>query len=497
MGLSEECDDVKAYLISALLNQPKSEALRKLKAKKCSTKAEVETTKEGLEEKKKLTPASSPAVGRTTSDGFKIVSESDLLQDDSDISDAFESADSDCEDDVDERIPSCSNEQYTDDGFKIVSSLPEDDLDVSDAFCEEASDEEQDNELFAKLESSSKQAAAGKSDNTGKKNIINTGTVDKSSSNLSNGFSISGVSLPKSHNNSSNGLNISGKKRKRGSKKRKQSDPGNINAPIITPARNKKKKEVQNLSAEDIEIIKSRYAPHVHKMVEKLGLNWADLESKKMREKRELSKLPQPAPIPNCQVYLKKCPGTNKVLTVYDYSEKRKSIPSLSEEKPLKKKKSKSDKPSEISGKEKNESMTPEEEAKLKQRREMKKEHLEELRSIKRRLNSQVVNKVLDPATRTQNMLAKIEKLGGSKVKKPMVNYKTYMVQKVSEKLAEEEKRQNLRDVGMRDLVKKKRRARKKRDANDVPGWGSLGGRFSREGVRVVRKGEKVTVDRT
>jgi hypothetical protein len=43
--------------------------------------------------------------------------------------------------------------------------------------------------------------------------------------------------------------------------------------------------------------------------------------------------------------------------------------------------------------------------------------------------------------------------------------------------------------------VKKKRRVRRKRDANDVPGGGSLGGRFNKEGVRVIGRKDKASLD--
>lgn len=62
-----------------------------------------------------------------TDDGFKIVSF--IPDDDSDISDAFESC-SDYENDIDEQ----DTRKETEDGFKIVTEIPPDDSDISDAF---------------------------------------------------------------------------------------------------------------------------------------------------------------------------------------------------------------------------------------------------------------------------------------------------------------------------------------------------------------------------
>lgn len=65
-----------------------------------------------------------------TDDGFKIVSS--IPEDDSDISDAFESC-SEGENDIDEQDISSSRRE-TEDGFKIMTAVPPDDSDVSDAF---------------------------------------------------------------------------------------------------------------------------------------------------------------------------------------------------------------------------------------------------------------------------------------------------------------------------------------------------------------------------
>lgn len=54
------------------------------------------------------------------------------------------------------------------------------------------------------------------------------------------------------------------------------------------------------------------------------GMSYENFERPKDREKRELARLPQPQQQANCSVYLKKDPGTGKVLTVYDYSKNRK-----------------------------------------------------------------------------------------------------------------------------------------------------------------------------
>lgn len=75
---------------------------------------------------------SSTADKGQTEDGFKIVSS--IPEDDSDISDAFESCSDYDEDDVKDNQDTTSSRRQTDDGFKIVSSIPEDDSDISDAF---------------------------------------------------------------------------------------------------------------------------------------------------------------------------------------------------------------------------------------------------------------------------------------------------------------------------------------------------------------------------
>lgn len=84
---------------------------------------------------------SDDSITKYTDDGFKVVSS--IPDDDSDVSDAFET-------DSDEELSDTTvlNEsksktnfvanncapKYTDDGFKVVSSIPDDDSDISDAF---------------------------------------------------------------------------------------------------------------------------------------------------------------------------------------------------------------------------------------------------------------------------------------------------------------------------------------------------------------------------
>ncbi|XP_076038742.1 uncharacterized protein LOC143023949 isoform X2 [Oratosquilla oratoria] len=92
---------------------------------------------------------------KITDDGFKIIS--DIPPDDSDISDAFES-DIEADWDVqvlkdmklgpgdsqkDSRLGNTNEGKVTEDGFKIVSSIPIDDSDVSDAFESDIEDEYQ------------------------------------------------------------------------------------------------------------------------------------------------------------------------------------------------------------------------------------------------------------------------------------------------------------------------------------------------------------------
>lgn len=77
-----------------------------------------------------------------TDDGFKIVSF--IPEDDSDVSDAFESCSEEEEEDVtkltprhgkeDNNTPLAKKPKETEDGFKIVTDIPPDDSDVSDAF---------------------------------------------------------------------------------------------------------------------------------------------------------------------------------------------------------------------------------------------------------------------------------------------------------------------------------------------------------------------------
>ena len=79
---------------------------------------------------------------RVTDDGFKIVSS--IPEDDSDVSDAFESDLSEDEGlpPSKKKSPDSKSIKVTDDGFKIVSSIPEDDSDVSDAFESDLSEDE-------------------------------------------------------------------------------------------------------------------------------------------------------------------------------------------------------------------------------------------------------------------------------------------------------------------------------------------------------------------
>lgn len=77
-----------------------------------------------------------------TDDGFKIVSS--IPEDDSDVSDAFESCSEEEDDPVPTHCPrqerdvaSSRKPQETEDGFKIVAEIPPDDSDVSDAFEDE------------------------------------------------------------------------------------------------------------------------------------------------------------------------------------------------------------------------------------------------------------------------------------------------------------------------------------------------------------------------
>lgn len=70
-----------------------------------------------------------------TDDGFKIVSS--IPEDDSDISDAFESCSDYDEDDVEDDQNTTSSRRQTEDGFKIVTDIPPDDSDISDAFEDE------------------------------------------------------------------------------------------------------------------------------------------------------------------------------------------------------------------------------------------------------------------------------------------------------------------------------------------------------------------------
>ncbi|MPC86132.1 hypothetical protein E2C01_080948 [Portunus trituberculatus] len=78
-----------------------------------------------------------------TDDGFKIVSF--VPEDDSDVSDAFESCSEEEEEDEDattltphhrkeDGASSAKKSKRTEDGFKIVTDIPPDDSDVSDAF---------------------------------------------------------------------------------------------------------------------------------------------------------------------------------------------------------------------------------------------------------------------------------------------------------------------------------------------------------------------------
>lgn len=74
-----------------------------------------------------------------TDDGFKIVSS--IPEDDSDVSDAFESCSEEEDDPVltpcprqERDAPSSRKPKETEDGFKIVTEIPPDDSDVSDAF---------------------------------------------------------------------------------------------------------------------------------------------------------------------------------------------------------------------------------------------------------------------------------------------------------------------------------------------------------------------------
>lgn len=101
---------------------------------------------------KKVDKLSNANVGETlsgsvvTDDGFKIVSS--IPEDDSDVSDAFES-------DIEEEnlVPQNKNVlkatnissevKTTEDGFKIISDIPPDDSDVSDAFTDEEEEEEE------------------------------------------------------------------------------------------------------------------------------------------------------------------------------------------------------------------------------------------------------------------------------------------------------------------------------------------------------------------
>ncbi|XP_068223052.1 uncharacterized protein C1orf131 homolog [Palaemon carinicauda] len=70
-----------------------------------------------------------------TEDGFKIVSL--IPEDDSDVSDAFESDLEEDEDILLRRNSSKGSEKTTDDGFRIVSEIAPDDSDVSDAFTDD------------------------------------------------------------------------------------------------------------------------------------------------------------------------------------------------------------------------------------------------------------------------------------------------------------------------------------------------------------------------
>lgn len=469
---------------------------------------------------------------KVTDDGFKIVSEMDLPEDDSDISDAFVS---DAEDDTDIKVKQaeskngnktekgkvdkkrmkssqlmsvgCSQEvsvksNFTDDGFRIVTNIPDDDSDVSDAFDVDESEYEDETEG---LPGANVPAVVTLScSQLGKKKSV----IESGEGKSPNAEKVAGDEKAEGE--------IKKKKHKRGAKKKTngstdQKEPPKSRKKDKDKKNGKPKKTTVQLTEEDIEAIKARIPPKVQKVIIEFGLDWARFDTAELREKRELAKLPQPEQMPNCVTYLKKDRASGKVITVHDYSKKRggsqagaaktsagagnlskNGTPTAAVVNGLQQpgvvskaalasvsKANKNAKPGDIP-------LTKEQLELIEKRKQMKAEHLDELRSIKRNVVNNVINKSLDPRTKDQRRLAVIEKLGGV-VKKPYLNYKVLMANKKKEKEATEAAKENLKNLGMHDLLKKKRRERRKKDPNEVSGFNSLGGRI-RDGVMVINK---------
>lgn len=110
-----------------------SQMMRRCERKKQNTGKRISKSVKPSESSNSTTEAN-----EYTDDGFKIVTS--VPEDDSDISDAFESC-SEEEYDIGEEQDTTSSRRETEDGFKIVTEIPPDDSDVSDAF-EDGEDDE-------------------------------------------------------------------------------------------------------------------------------------------------------------------------------------------------------------------------------------------------------------------------------------------------------------------------------------------------------------------
>ena len=371
-----------------------------------------------------------------TADSFKIVNS--IPDDDSDVTDAF---DSDNEETKNmDYVP-----KMTDDGFKVVKSIPEDDSDVSDAFDSEYDDEEHMDHTPIFTDDGFKISKSVPKDDSDVSDAFDSDYEDEESESLGKNIQATQPKLLKSDsNNEGKGVDLVPQIPSK--EKKKNHIPfwdDSVSAKVSTSSQNQQSNSREQTIL-DIDIkpnaklfvkdfkLDQNYLPFTPEELENFLLSktiqrrkeiklclkngfgscYEEFETPQERERRELSRLPQPEQQTKCDVFYKKDKISGKIVTVYDFNctetkRKRRLAKALKEDKKYNDEKV-----------ERNNPKTEEEIKKQKLLLKIKREKNMKLVKQKGRFIKLSSRSALTPIERRSKAVEELEKLGAKKARR-------------------------------------------------------------------------------
>jgi len=526
---------------------------------------------------------------KTTDDGFKIVSENYLPEDDSDVSDAFDFEESvsedegnvsedgedgaserggESEEDEEEVEGRAKGSRTTEDGFKIMSvtDLPEDDSDFSDAFesgqedgqegeesspsADEGSDSDgsppsasqrrgrkaparqssnvTDNTAVQKLKQQLEKVKAKLSSHTisasqrkrCKKVVAKLQDQIKFETEIENNCvqsdEIEDISREPEGEKMNNDLEtlkqkyeniqkemdcdiISKSKKRKLTRVRfrlkteidkleiKNNSNKSLWEVLTLPTTKKERKMFEKnkvklanrtpFTDEELEEFKKNFSRKFIKGIEAIGKSWLDVETEEQRDRRVLARLPPPEQVAGCVTYWARDAATGQVVRRMDYALHHRREQQAREDRRR-------------ARQEKEDKEALEEEEKKKQQ-ELKKSgkskhtlFMEEMDRKTQEVRDSINRKSFTSKQRVADRISRL----GIKTRNKYVNYKDLQMEKKEEKEHKLKEDEDLRNRGLHSRIKKTARKKRKRDANDIAGATSLGGMLRDDSVLLVKK---------